>query len=96
MKIFFLTSILICLTVIGYAQSSFPMPKNQGQKNIFAPGASSKNAPSVPGTGSASRSCHHNVSQNYRPDISVISIIPTIKLWLLPGNFPNPFVKDDD
>ncbi len=35
-------------------------------------------------------------SLTYRPEISVISIIPTLKLWLLPANIPNPFMKDGD
>lgn len=35
-------------------------------------------------------------SVSYRPEISVISIIPTLKLWLLPANIPNPFMKDDE
>lgn len=35
-------------------------------------------------------------STSHRPEISVISIIPTLKLWLLPANIPNPFMKDDE
>jgi hypothetical protein len=96
MKIFLATLIFTCFGLIGYAQSSFPLPKIQGQKNPLSSGASGKNYLGVPGTGGSSKSCQHNVSQSYRPDISVISIIPTLKLWLLPANFPNPFIKDDD
>lgn len=96
MKVFFATMIFTCLGFMGFAQSTFPLPKIQGQKNALSSGAQSKNYLTVPGTGSNSKSCHPNVSQSYRPDISVISIIPTLKLWLLPVNFPNPFVKDDE
>jgi hypothetical protein len=32
----------------------------------------------------------------HRPEVSVISIIPTLKLWMLPANIPNPFMKDEE
>ena len=32
----------------------------------------------------------------HRPEVSVITIIPTLKLWMLPANIPNPFMKEDD
>ena len=91
MKIFLTTLIFCCFGVIGYAQSTFPLPKNnvQGHKNHPA-GTTNKvsgctKTPPAP-----------NNSIGLRPDVSVISIIPTLKLWLLNVNLPNPFVKDED
>ncbi len=87
------TLMFICFGFIGYAQSTFPLPKVQGQKN---PLVTSKNFLTAPGIGCSSKTNTQNHSQGLKPDVSVISIIPTLRLWLLPANFPNPFVKEDD
>ncbi len=96
MKSFLATLIFTFCGLYSYAQSTFPLPKIQGQKNQLSSGAHGKNFLTNPGGGCGSKTNASTGSQGLRPDISVISIIPTLRLWLLPVNFPNPFVKDDD
>ncbi len=96
MKSFLATLIFAFYGFISYAQSTFPLPKIQGQKNQLSSGAQGKNFLTNPGGGCSSKGNTQSASQGLRPDVSVISIIPTLRLWLMPVNFPNPFVKDDD
>lgn len=72
------------LTMVLFGMSAFAF----AQTTVAKPVADSKQ--SIP------QKTGKTDSLTYRPEISVISIIPTLKLWLLPANIPNPFMKDDD
>ena len=89
--------IFFCFTVIVYAQSTFPYPKGiQCYKNNLPPLLSSKNYLTNQGTGNNSKVSAFNNIPCYKPDMSVITVMPTLKFWVLPVNIPNPFMKDED
>ena len=97
MKSFFATLMLGCFVMVGFSQSTFPSPRSiQSHKSNLPSGASNKNYLSNYGVNCGSKASGQNNMNNYKPDISVISIIPTLRLWLLPVNLPNPFVKEED
>jgi hypothetical protein len=97
MKCIFATFMLCCLAITGFSQTTFSSARGfQSQKNNLPPGASGKNYLTTAGVNCGSKGSAHNNANNYKPDVSVISIIPTLRLWLLPVNLPNPFMKDED
>ena len=97
MKCFIATLMLCCFAIVGYTQTTYPSPRSiQSHKSNLPAGASYKNYQTNYGVNCGSKSGAQSNANNYKPDVSVISIIPTLRLWLLPGNFPNPFVKDED
>ncbi len=95
MKCFLFTLSFCCIAVVAYSQSTFPLPKGiQNYKNNLNPATGSKsyyNPLPVAGKNSP-----QNNMPCYKPDMSVISIIPTLRLWLLPVSIPNPFFKEED
>jgi hypothetical protein len=96
MKCFIITMIFFCFTVIVYSQSTFPYPKGiQQYKNNLPPLWSSKNYITNVGTGNSSKSINQNNIPCYKPDMSVIAVMPTLKFWVLPVNIPNPFMKEE-
>ncbi len=97
MKCFLITMIFFSISVIAYSQTTIPLPKSlQGYKNNLPVPSTFKNYIITPGTGNNSKNTVQNNMPCYKSDMSVISIIPTLKLWLLQNNIPNPFMKDDD
>jgi len=74
--------IVITIMLVGISAFAF------SQSTATKPGTETKS--SIPQKNSKSDSASH------RPEISVISIIPTLRFWLLPANIPNPFMKDDN
>ncbi len=96
MKCFLATLIFVCFGLIGYTQSTFPLPKNiQGQKNNLSTGSAARNYLTNPAAGCNSKQSTQ-VGAGSKIESSIISIFPALRLWLLPGNFPNPFSRDDD
>lgn len=96
MKCFVITMLFIGISIFAYSQTSFPYPKSiQGHKNDLIPFSSSKNYITIPAAGSSVK-CTGNTIPAYKPDLSILSVIPTLKLWLLPANTPNPFMKEDE
>ena len=97
MKCLIATLMLCCIAIVGYTQSTFPSPRNiQSHKSNLPAGASNKNYLTNYGVNCGSKTSTQSNANNYKPDISVISIIPTLRLWLLPVNLPNPFMRDED
>ena len=97
MKSFFATLLFCCFATAGYSQTTFASPRGvQSQKNPISTGSAGKNYLTNYGVNCGSKSNQQNVPNSYKPDVSVISVIPTLRLWLLPANLPNPFVKDDE
>jgi hypothetical protein len=97
MKCFFATLMLCCFAVLGFSQTTFPSARGiQCQKNNLPSGTSNKNYLTNYGGNGGSKAGGHSGANNYKPDVSVISIIPTLRLWLLPANFPNPFIKEEE
>ncbi len=90
MKTLFFTLLFVCCGVIGFAQTS-PAAKTVEQAKNEQPTCSTAQR-SVQGR----KAAIPNSLQLNRSSISIISIIPTLKLWLLPANFPNPFTKVED
>jgi len=90
MRTFFFTLFFFCCGVIGFAQT-VPTVKAVDQTKNDQPSCNNslrnvqERKATIP-----------NTTASYRPSISIISIIPTLKLWLLPANFPNPFTKVED
>lgn len=95
MKCFLFTLSFCCIAIIAYSQSTFPLPKGiQNYKNNlnFLPGSKSYFSPATAG----GKNSPQNNMPSYKPDMTVISIIPTLRLWLLPVSIPNPFMKEED
>lgn len=88
MKSIFFTLLFICSGIVAFAQTG-QSPKVQDPL---------KNEQLVPFVRSNAgvKTTIPNAAVTYRSAISVISIIPTLKLWLLPASFPNPFTKSED
>ena len=97
MKCFLITIVFICFAVVAYSQSMFPAPKNSAAfKDNNASCSGSKNsALNQYGTGNPSKNtAGSNIT--HKNEGSVISVMPALKLWLLPVNMPNPFIKEED
>ena len=88
MKSIFFTLLFICSGIVAFAQTG-QSPKIQD------PFKSDQLIPSVR-TNTGVKTTIPNAALTDRSAISVISIIPTLKLWLLPASFPNPFTKSED
>jgi len=97
MKCFVITMLFIGISIFAYSQTTFPYPKSiQGYKNNLVPFSSSKNYMATPATGSSLKNTVNNNMPCYKPDMSIISVMPTLRLWLLPANIPNPFMKEEE
>ena len=97
MKCFLITMLFIGVSIFAYSQTTFPYPKSiQGYKNNFVPFAASKENHTTLATGNNVKSSVNTNVPFYKADMSVLSIIPTLKLWVLPVNIPNPFIKEED
>ena len=95
MKCFLITIVFTCFAVVAYSQSMFATPKSSAAyKDNNAP--CSKNSVSNQyGTGNPSKNAAGS-NVTHKTEGSVISVIPALKLWLLPVNMPNPFIKEED
>jgi hypothetical protein len=98
MKCFVLTMLLIGGSLFAFSQTTFPYPKSiQGHKNNLVPFPSSKNYITPSNSASNTKHTGNNTAASAgRPDISLISVMPTLRLWLLPANIPNPFMKEEE
>lgn len=95
MKSFLITLLFFSIAVVAYSQTSFP-GRGQCYKSPFSNNATTKTSSVLPVTGHQSKSSTTANAASYKNDGPVISVIPALKLWLLPGAMPNPFVKDED
>ncbi|HSN59705.1 MAG TPA: hypothetical protein VLR49_02130 [Ferruginibacter sp.] len=97
MKGFLITIVFFCIAIVAYSQSTYPLPKGlQGYKGNFSSPLTSKQYLLNPATGNSSKITPAVSIPCYRPDMSLVCIIPTLKLWVLPASIPNPFMKEED
>jgi uncharacterized protein YlxW (UPF0749 family) len=90
MRTLFFTLLFLSFGVVGFAQNG-STTKSADQSKADQPSCST----SLRSVQEKKSTLPHTTSSN-RSAISIISIIPAIKLWLLPANFPNPFTKTED
>jgi hypothetical protein len=84
MKCFLITMFFFCCAIAAYSQTG-NTPKNQAQqKNETLPDAAANTTGKDKATVSAAASRKG----------PAISVVPTLFLWVLPVNSPNPFVKE--
>ena len=97
MKCFLITMLFFGFAIVAYSQTTYPLPKGlQGYKYFQNPPASSKSYIINSDFGGSSKNPTAISIPCQRPDMSIISIIPTLRLWMLPVNIPNPFMKDEN
>ncbi len=90
MRAIFFTLLFLSFGVLGFSQNG-PTTKSIEQSKIDQPSCST----SLRSLQEKKVMLPHTSTSN-RSAISIISIIPALKLWLLPANFPNPFTKTED
>ena len=96
MKCFLITILFFIIAVVAYSQTSLPGRPNQCYKSNFSNSTYCKVFGAAPVTGHQSKNFAPPNFTSYRNDASLISIIPALKLWLLPASMPNPFMKEED
>ncbi len=96
MKSFLITLLFFCIAVVAYSQTSLPGRSSQGYKSCFSNPAYSKGICTTPSGGQPIRNNAPLSVASYRNDAPVISVMPTLKLWLLPAVVPNPFMKEEE
>ncbi len=95
MKSFLITLLFFSIAVVAYSQTSFP-GRGQCYKSPFSNNATSKAGSALPVTGQQTKNNTTTNAASYKNDGPVISVIPALRLWLLPGVMLNPFVIDED
>lgn len=96
MKSFLITLLFFCIAVVAYSQTSLPGRGCQGYKSSFSNSTYSQGVGTPPLTGQLSKNTVPATVASYRNGVPVISLMPTLKLWLLPAALPNPFLKEED
>jgi hypothetical protein len=96
MKCFLITILFFCIAVVAYAQTSLPSRGNQCYKSNFSNDSYFKGYGTAPLTGHQSKNTVSTNTSSYRNDVPVMSVMPTLKMWLLNPAAPNPFMKEED
>ncbi len=96
MKSFLITLLFFCIAVVAYSQTNLPGRSSQAYKSCLSNATYSNCVGTLPLTRQQLRNNAPVTVVSYKNDVPVISVIPTLKLWLLPASFPNPFMKEED
>ncbi len=96
MKSFLITLLFFSIAVVAYSQTSLPDRGSQGYKSCFNNAAYAKSFTTPSSNGQQSKNSSAVSLASYRNDAPVISVMPALKLWLLPAALPNPFMKEED
>jgi hypothetical protein len=86
MKCFLVTIFFFCCAIAAYSQTGNTQ-KNQTQQK-------SENLPE--GQTSAATKDKALPASSRTQKAPVISVIPTLFLWMMPANSPNPFIKEQN
>ena len=82
MKCFLVTLLFFSIAVVAYSQASLPGRENQCYKSSFGNTSFAKGNGLNPTGGQSSKSSTPAHSSSSRNEMPVISVMPTLKLWV--------------